>query len=67
MLNNIDPERDIQIIEDAAGGPAFVVDATPKLPSEGFTRPWPDKIEMDPAVVARVDEMWDRLGFPGDA
>ena len=66
MLNNIDPERDVQVIEDAAGGPAFVVDATPKLPEEGFTRPWPDKITMDPAVVERVDAMWEAWGLPGE-
>ena len=64
MLNNIDPERDVQVIEDAPGGPVFVVDATPKLPEEGFTRRWPDKIEMDPAVVARVDELWEEWGLP---
>ena len=64
MLNNIDPERDVQVIADAPGGPVFVVDATPKLPEEGFARPWPDKIAMDPAVVERVDELWDAWGLP---
>jgi 4-hydroxy-3-polyprenylbenzoate decarboxylase len=64
MLNNIDPERDIQVIEDAPGGPVFVVDATPKLPEEGFTRPWPEKIVMDPEIDERVTERWEALGLP---
>lgn len=64
MLNNIDPERDVQAIEDAPSGPVFVVDATPKLPEEGFTRPWPEKITMDPDVRDRIDARWDELGLP---
>ncbi len=64
LLNNIDPERDVQIIDDTFGaGPVFVIDATPKLASEGFTREWPEKLAMSPEVKAKVDEMWPRL-FP---
>ncbi|MDZ7800203.1 MAG: menaquinone biosynthesis decarboxylase [Trueperaceae bacterium] len=61
MLNNIDPERDVQVIEDALSGPTWVVDGTPKLASEGFTRPWPDKIVMDREVQARIDERFADL------
>ena len=61
MLNNIDPERDVQTIPDAAGGPCWVFDGTKKLASEGFSRPWPEKIRMDPEVQARVDERFARL------
>jgi 4-hydroxy-3-polyprenylbenzoate decarboxylase len=39
------------------------VDATAKWPSEGFTRPWPDEIKMDPAVKRKVDAMWSILDF----
>ncbi len=64
LLNNIDPERDVQVVDDTFGsGPVFVMDATPKLPSEGFHRGWPEKLKMDAAVSAKVDEMWPRL-FP---
>ncbi len=38
-------------------------DATRKWPTEGFTRPWPDEIEMDDATKRRVDEMWKKLGL----
>jgi 4-hydroxy-3-polyprenylbenzoate decarboxylase len=32
-------------------------DATRKRPEDGFPRPWPEEIRMDPAVTARVDEL----------
>lgn len=39
------------------------VDATAKLPEEGYTRSWPELIEMDPQVKARIDEIWGILGL----
>ena len=39
------------------------VDATAKLPEEGYTRSWPELIEMDPQVKARIDEIWGTLGL----
>ena len=39
------------------------IDATRKLPEEGFTREWPDVIEMDDATKRRVDAMWPTLGI----
>ena len=72
-LNNIDPERDIQFtlgpvdsLEHASRLPNFGskmgIDATRKWPEEGFTRPWPDELQMSPEVKRRVDEMWADLG-----
>lgn len=62
LLNNIDPERDVQVVDDTFGhGPVFVMDATPKLPSEGFHRGWPEKLTMDPDVKQRVDELWPAI------
>ncbi len=71
-LNHIDPERDIQFmlgpvdqLDHASRlsnfGSKMGVDATRKLSTEGFTRPWPDEIVMDPEVKKRVDEMWGSL------
>jgi hypothetical protein len=40
------------------------IDATRKLPEEGFTRPWPKMIAMDAGTRASVDAMWGRLGIP---
>lgn len=60
LLNNVDPERDVQVLDDTFGaGPVFVMDGTPKLRDEGFQRDWPRKLRMDPAVAAHVDQRWN--------
>ena len=64
LLNNIDPERDVQVIDAGHGaGPVWVVDATPKIAAEGFARAWPDKITMTPEVEERTDALAERLGL----
>jgi 4-hydroxy-3-polyprenylbenzoate decarboxylase len=73
-LNHIDPERDIQFtlgpvdsLDHASRLPNFGskmgIDATRKWPSEGFSRPWPEEIRMDPRIKALVDGKWDKLGL----
>ena len=73
-LNNIDPERDIQFVMgpvdslDHASrlvnyGSKMGVDATRKWPGEGFTRPWPEVIEMSADVKTRVDALWKKSGL----
>ena len=73
-LNNIDPERDIQFTMGPIDqldhssrlpnyGSKMGIDATRKWPEEGFTRPWPDLIEMDADVKKRVDAVWKQLGI----
>jgi 4-hydroxy-3-polyprenylbenzoate decarboxylase len=73
-LNNIDPQRDIEFVlgpvdslDHASRLPDFGskmgIDATRKWPEEGFTRRWPDVIQMDPQVRARVDELWKKAGL----
>jgi 4-hydroxy-3-polyprenylbenzoate decarboxylase len=39
------------------------IDATRKLPSEGYTRGWPEMITSDPAVAERVTRRWGELGI----
>jgi 4-hydroxy-3-polyprenylbenzoate decarboxylase len=39
------------------------IDATRKWKAEGFDRPWPQMLKMDPAVKARVDVIWTHLGI----
>ena len=46
-----------------AFGGKIGIDATRKLPGEGYTRGWPDLIQMSPEVRARVDELWGELGL----
>jgi 4-hydroxy-3-polyprenylbenzoate decarboxylase len=73
-LNNIDPERDIQFVMGPVDsldhssrlpnyGSKMGVDATRKWPQEGFTRPWPEVIAMNPEVKARVNELWKKAGL----
>jgi 4-hydroxy-3-polyprenylbenzoate decarboxylase len=40
------------------------VDATRKLPSEGYRRGWPDECVLDEATVARVTARWSEYGIP---
>jgi 4-hydroxy-3-polyprenylbenzoate decarboxylase len=73
-LGNIDPERDVKFtkgpvddLDHAAQNPSFGskmgIDGTRKWPEEGFTRRWPEMIEMDADVKAHVDGIWARLGI----
>ncbi len=73
-LNNIDPQRDIEFSMGPVDsldhssrlpnyGSKMGIDATRKWPGEGFTRPWPDVIEMSPDVKRRVDALWKKAGL----
>jgi 4-hydroxy-3-polyprenylbenzoate decarboxylase len=44
------------------GGKAGI-DATRKLPSEGYSRGWPEEAVMSPEVVATVDRRWKEYGL----
>jgi 4-hydroxy-3-polyprenylbenzoate decarboxylase len=74
-LNNIDPERDtrftmgpMDVLDHSSRaftyGSKMGIDATRKLPEEGFTREWPPVIEMNDATKRAVDAMWPSLGIP---
>ena len=39
------------------------IDATRKLPAEGYARGWPQECVLDPAIVERVDRRWSELGI----
>ncbi len=71
-LNNIDPERDtlfskgpIDVLDHSSRaftfGSKIGFDGTKKWLEEGFTRNWPEVIEMDAATRAAVDAMWSEL------
>ena len=49
--------------QGASFGSKMGIDGTRKWPEEGFTRDWPDRIEMDEATKRRVDAMWGELGL----
>ncbi|MCC6983131.1 MAG: UbiD family decarboxylase [Bauldia sp.] len=68
-----DPSRDLVVIDgtpidnlDFASpklglGGKLGIDATNKIGSE-TERKWGRRLAMDPAIVGRIDEIWDRLG-----
>jgi 4-hydroxy-3-polyprenylbenzoate decarboxylase len=73
-LNNLDPERDarftmgpVDVLDHSSRaftyGSKMGLDATKKLPEEGFSRNWPPLIEMDPQTKQRVDSLWPKLGL----
>jgi 4-hydroxy-3-polyprenylbenzoate decarboxylase len=72
-LGNVDWSRDVVIADgpvdhlDHASyqhsfGGKIGVDATAKLPEEGYTRGWPQPVSMSPEVKARVDDVWKVVG-----
>jgi 4-hydroxy-3-polyprenylbenzoate decarboxylase len=71
LCASTDPQRDsiftkgpADVLDHATSemaiGAKMGIDATQKLPGEGFKRPWPPLIKMDPAIKARVDAMLGR-------
>ncbi len=63
-----DPERDLEVVHGPVDqlsisnpvpnfGAKMGLDATRKGPEDGFPRPWPEEIAMDPEVVRRIDEL----------
>ena len=72
--NNVDPRRDTVFVDgpvdalDHASplphyGSKMGIDCTRKWPEEGFTRDWPEVIEMDPEVKKKIDDLWPQLGL----
>jgi 4-hydroxy-3-polyprenylbenzoate decarboxylase len=73
-LGNVDWSHDVIIADgpvdhlDHASyhhsfGGKIGIDATAKLPEEGYVRSWPEVARMTPEVQARVDEIWGELGL----
>jgi 4-hydroxy-3-polyprenylbenzoate decarboxylase len=69
LAANTDPQRDsiftkgpADVLDHAtsemASGSKLGLDATKKLPGEGFKRPWPPLIQMDAAVKARIQKLF---------
>ena len=44
---------------EMAIGSKLGIDATKKLPGEGFKRPWPPLITMDEAVKSKVERQFN--------
>ena len=68
LCANTDPQRDsiftkgpADVLDHATSeiaiGSKLGIDATKKLPGEGFKRPWPPLIKMDESVKAKVEKL----------
>ena len=68
LCANTDPQRDSlftkgpsDVLDHAtseiASGSKLGIDATKKLPSEGFKRPWPPLIRMSEDVLRKIDAL----------
>jgi len=71
LATNTDPQRDSlftkgpsDVLDHAtseiASGSKLGIDATKKLPGEGFKRPWPPLIKMDETVRKRMDALFNK-------
>jgi len=71
---HFDPKHDVVLSEGVCDDLDFAaytpglsgklgIDATRKLPEEGFHRRWPDECLMSPEIKARVDAIWEELGL----
>jgi len=74
LLNNVDPRRDLMIVEGpldaldhsapfANFGGKMGIDATRKTKEEGMGRDWPDEITMRDDIIALVTKRWKEYGF----
>jgi 4-hydroxy-3-polyprenylbenzoate decarboxylase len=72
--NNVAPARDVQFVQGPVDvldnssefpryGSKMVIDATKKMPEEGFSREWPPDILMLEAVKNKIDQIWPELGI----
>jgi len=71
LCANTDPQRDSLFTKgpsdvldhatsEVASGSKLGLDATKKIPGEGFKRPWPPLIKMDDAVKQKIDQLFNR-------
>ena len=71
LCANTDPHRDVIFTKGPADaldhatsvfavGSKMGIDATAKLPGEGFAREWPPLIKMDPSVKQKIDRLFNR-------
>ena len=75
MGTRVDPERDVLIVPgtptdtlDHASslinyGSKMGIDATKKSKGEGYTRTWPDVLQMTEEIEKKVKERWVKLGL----
>ncbi len=73
VTSRFDPARDVILLPpsptDSLDHAAYIpnlagklgIDATKKMRDEGYEREWPDVVEMDAEVKAKVDRIWNEI------
>ena len=61
---NLEPDRDISIMEYKNEKMVVLIDATIKTSvHDKFKRDWPNVVTMDEKTISRVDKRWEELGL----
>ncbi len=65
VLSNVDPERDLILLENGRGAIVLFADATAKDFHKGHTRrEWPNVVASTPETIAEVDALWQGGSVP---
>jgi 4-hydroxy-3-polyprenylbenzoate decarboxylase len=74
LATRVEPQRDVQIIANAAAdsldhttdlpsyGSKMLIDATKKTKGEGYSREWPDTVALPEELKKEVERKWASLG-----
>lgn len=73
-LGNVDWSRDVIHTDGSVDhldhasyqhsyGGKIGIDATAKLPEEGYSREWPQVVQMDDETKEKINRIWDELGL----
>lgn len=63
---NLEPSRDLTVVDFGNGQSTLIADATFKTKSnDGFLRDWPNIVISDDQTIRLVDEKWESLGLGG--
>jgi len=61
---NLEPDRDVTILNCETGKPVVFVDATFKTSEhDNFKRDWPNVVTMDDQTISVIDKKWSELGI----
>lgn len=61
---NMDPARDLMVLESGDGTKITLADGTIKTPRhDGFRRDWPNVVTMNDQTIATIDKKWPELGL----
>jgi 4-hydroxy-3-polyprenylbenzoate decarboxylase len=61
---NLEPDRDVTIMESNENSKLILVDATFKTEAnDNFKRDWPNVVTMDLKTIQNIDKKWESLGL----